>query len=394
MNRDTGNSITLLSKLVSFDTTSSKSNLELIEFVEHYLAKLNIPSQRVTNAEGNKASLFASIGPEVNGGIGLSGHTDVVPANKADWTSDPFKIREEDGKLYGRGTCDMKGFLACVLAKVPVFLKKHLATPIHLVFSYDEEVGCTGVRPLISKLGGALTMPDLVIVGEPTSMKIVDSHKSINVYTTRVTGLEAHSSSPQTGVNAIMYASELISELGSISREWRKRSGGERFSPPFTSVHVGKIEGGVALNIVPKSCEFLWEFRGIPGIDEDEIGNRIKRFAQEKLLPEMQQISEHTNIEIVRTNQVPSFNSRSNSPAVSLALKLSRQNETSAVSYGTEAGLFENADCPAVICGPGNIDQAHKPDEFIEIAEIDKCLNFLDRLAEHAIEGNISPITS
>ncbi len=383
MRQDAIRSTELLSKLVSFDTTSKKSNLGIISFIEQYLADYNISSQLIPNDAGDKASLFATIGPKNVGGLGLSAHTDVVPAERQEWTSDPFQLRKADGRLFGRGTCDMKGFLACVLAKVPEFLYQELSIPIHLIFSYDEEVGCTGVRPLISKLGTSLTMPELVIVGEPTSMKIVDSHKSVNVFTTKVTGQESHSSSPHSGVNAIMFAAELITQLSSISREWSNRPGGERFDPPFTTVHVGTVKGGAALNIVPRTCEFIWEFRGIPGIDETEIEQRIKQFAREKLLPQMRAVSDRANIEIERINQVPAFRSRANSPAVSLALKLAEQNETGAVSYGTEAGLFENADCPAVICGPGNIEQAHKPDKYITLEEIDKCLEFLDRLITH-----------
>ncbi|MEZ5774827.1 MAG: acetylornithine deacetylase [Hyphomicrobiaceae bacterium] len=254
----------LLARLVSFDTTSAKSNIPLIEFVKDFLAEHGIESQLVPTPDGLKASLFATIGPSSTGGIALSGHTDVVPVTGQSWTSDPFKLVERDGKLYGRGACDMKGFLACVLAMVPDLKARKLKTPVHIAFSYDEEVGCTGVRPMIAELGGRLVKPRVVIVGEPTVMTVVDAHKGASRYNTIVTGREAHSSMSHIGVNAIHVAGQLIAELARIEADLRETSTDPRFTPGYTTLQVGLIEGGRAQNIMPKHCAFRWEMRGFP----------------------------------------------------------------------------------------------------------------------------------
>ena len=374
----------LLETLVAFDTTSAKTNIPLIEFVRGYLADHGVESQLVPTGDGLKASLFATIGDAGRPGIGLSGHTDVVPVEGQQWATDPFKVTERDGRLYGRGTCDMKGFLACVLAMVPDFKARGLTTPIHIVFSYDEEVGCTGVRPMIAELGSRLTRPRLVIVGEPTNMGIVDSHKGATRFRTVVTGREAHSSMTHIGVNAIHYAGLLINELALIEDELRNGRQDQRFEPPYSTVQIGLIEGGRAQNIVPRHCILSWEIRALPGFDISAATGRFERFVREKCLPSMQAIGADTSIETTLMNGVPAFNSASGSEAVSLALKLMGQNETHAVSYGTEAGLFQMGGCDSVICGPGNIAQAHRPDEFIAISELDRCMAFLGKLADWA----------
>ena len=374
----------LLDQLVAFDTTSAKTNIPLIEFVRMYLAGYGIKSQLVPTPDGQKASLFATIGEPGKPGIGLSGHTDVVPVEGQVWASDPFKVTERDGKLYGRGTCDMKGFLACVLAMVPDFLARKLSTPIHVVFSYDEEVGCTGVRPMIAELGSRLTRPRLVIVGEPTSMGIVDSHKGATRFRTTITGREAHSSMTHIGVNAIHYAGLLIAELGEIEDELRGGRQDERFTPPYSTVQVGLIEGGRAQNIVPRHCTLSWEVRALPGFDITAVTARFERFVREKCLPSMQAVGADTGIETEMVNGVPAFNSALGSEAVSLVLGLMDQNETHAVSYGTEAGLFQRGGCDSVICGPGDIAQAHRPDEFIEASELPRCMAFLGKLGDWA----------
>jgi len=377
----------MLANLVAFDTTSRDSNLPLIEFVQSYLADFGVSSELVPNTQGDKTSLFATVGPAGTGGIGLSGHTDVVPVDGQNWSTDPFTLSEKNGRLYGRGSADMKGFIACVLAAIPDLVRRDLRIPIHLLFSYDEEIGCIGVRPMIAQLGSRFPRPSIVIVGEPTSMNVVDAHKSINAFVTGVTGHEAHSSATHIGVNAIEIASELIAELGRIGDDMRKRTGGHRFNPPYTTVNVGTIEGGTALNIIPKRCSFKWEFRGLPGIDEKEIGNRIRSFADQALIPKMHAVSDATGIDIRQITHVPAFFSRDGSEAVSLILKLAEKNETHTVSYGTEAGLFEKDGCPTVICGPGDIEHAHKPDEFVSISDLDACMRFLSRLADHAESG-------
>lgn len=374
----------MLEKLVSFDTTSSKSNIPLIEFVEGYLASHGVDSQRVQTEDGLKSSLHAVIGPVDKPGIGLSGHTDVVPVTGQNWSTDPFKLTQKGSRLYGRGSCDMKGFIACILSHVPAFKARDLKTPIHLLLSYDEEVGCTGVRPMIDELGERLPAPQLVIVGEPTSMKVVDAHKSIHGFETVVTGKESHSGKPHLGVNAIMAAGELISELTRIDRELREAAEGPRFDPPYTNVAVALIEGGTARNITPKTCKFTWMFRSVPATDPQSITSRFRKFGEEQVLPAMKEVSPDASIVTTQTSDVPSLNAPEGSPAVSLALNLAGQNETFAVSYGTEGGLFENAGYSSVIIGPGDIAQAHAPDEFIEESELEKCTQFLDRLTDHA----------
>ena len=374
----------LLETLVAFDTTSAKTNIPLISFVREYLSEHGIESELVPSPDGQKASLFATIGEAGKPGIGLSGHTDVVPVTGQTWASDPFRVTERDGRLYGRGTCDMKGFLACVLAMAPDFLARKLKTPLHIVFSYDEEVGCTGVRPMIAELGARLTRPRLVIVGEPTSMNIVDSHKGASRFRTTITGREAHSSMTHIGVNAIHYAGLLINELGQIEDDLRGGRQDARFVPPYSTVQIGLIEGGRAQNIVPRSCTLSWEIRALPGFDLGVVTDRFEQFVREKCLPSMQAIGHDTGIETVLVNSVPAYSSSEGSEAVSLVLGLMGQNETHAVSYGTEAGLFQRGGCDSVICGPGDIAQAHRPDEFIEASELPRCMAFLGKLADWA----------
>lgn len=372
----------LLATLVGFDTTSDKSNLALIDFVEDYLRGEGIASVRVPSPDGKKAALFATIGPAGQGGIGLSGHSDCVPVECQSWSSDPFTLTARDGKLYGRGSCDMKGFIACVLASVPRLKARALKEPVHIIVSYDEEVGCTGVRPLIARLGQDLPKPRAVIVGEPTTMAVIDAHKRIDAYRTVVTGKEAHSSLPALGVNAISVASVLVGEIDRIGAEIAARENDPRFDPPYTTVSVGTIEGGTAANIVPKHCEFRWLVRSLPEEAPDAIARRLAAYAEKTLLPKMRQVTEEAAIETELEGSVPAFKAGPGSEAVALALSLTGANATQAVSYATEAGLFEQAGLPAVICGPGDIAQAHAADEFVTIAQLDACMTFLKDLAD------------
>jgi acetylornithine deacetylase len=371
----------LLAALVGFDTTSAKSNLPMISFVEDYLKSHGIASTRVPSPDGEKADLFASIGPQGKGGIGLSGHSDCVPVEGQRWTSDPFTLTERGGKLYGRGTCDMKGFIACVLASAPLFKSRKLKEQIHIIISYDEEVGCTGVRPLIARLGEDLPRPRAVIVGEPTSMKVIDAHKRIDAYRTRVTGCEAHSSMPELGVNAIAAAAALVCELERLGTDIAARQNDPRFEPPFSTISVGTIRGGTAPNIVPKHCEFQWQVRGLPTAAPAEVPRDLAAFAANALLPRMKQASKEAAIDIEVQGSVPAFVAPPDSSAVTLALQLTGEAETHAVSYTTEAGLFEQAGCPSVVCGPGDIAQAHAADEYVAIAQLEACMAFLEGLA-------------
>ena len=376
--------VELLARLVAFDTTSYKNNLGLIAFVEDYLQAHGVASQRIVSDDGQKASLYATIGPRDEGGIALSGHTDVVPVDGQDWTSDPFTLRAANGRLYGRGSADMKGFIAASLAAVPDFNKRKLKKPIHLAFSYDEEVGCIGVRPMIAELGKALPKLRMVIVGEPTSMQVVDAHKGPVRWHVNVKGRAAHSSMAHLGVNAVTYATRLIGELERMEAELKKRTIDARFEPPYSTLQVTKIEGGTATNIVPVSCCFVFDIRGLPGLHPDEIEDRLRRFAETNCLPEMQAIAPEAAIDIERVNAVPPFGAEPSSEVVALALKLTGQNQTYGVSYGTEAALFQDAGAPSVVCGPGDIAQAHTADEWIAESEIAKCMGFLHRLGNWA----------
>jgi acetylornithine deacetylase len=310
----------------------------------------------------------------------LSGHTDVVPVDGQPWTTDPFALTERGGRLFGRGACDMKGFIAVCLAMVPDFLKADLKSPIHLALSCDEEVGCKGVRPLVAHMRDHLPKPRAVIVGEPTSMKVVNAHKSAVTFSTEVTGLEAHSSLTHHGVNAIMVAGEMLSEINRIRADLiAEGDPTHRFDPPYSTVHVGLIEGGTAKNIIPRKCSFQWETRLLPTADPTRVPLRIEAFTK-TLEPAMKKVSPGTGIVTDAVNTVPGLAPEQDSPAEHLALHLANANSTHAVSYCTEAGLFQQIGIPAVICGPGSIEQAHKPDEYIDVSELRKCEGFMQRL--------------
>ncbi|MFT0858456.1 acetylornithine deacetylase [Ancylobacter sp. G4_0304] len=368
----------LLAYLVAFDTTSRNSNLELIGFVRDYLAAFGIESVTVPNETGDKASLFATIGPAGVGGVCLSGHSDVVPVDGQPWTTDPFTLTPVDDRLYGRGSCDMKGFVAACLAMVPEMANAALKTPIHLLVSYDEEIGCTGVVPAVRKLGVDLPLPRACIVGEPTSMRVVDAHKSGIAYVTTVIGREAHSSMPHLGANAIFAAAELVGELDRYRAELiAKGDASGRFDPPNTTVQVTVIEGGTAGNIVPRRCAIRWNVRGLPDFDEAALLARFERFAQEVVVPKLRVEAPEAEIVTDMIYKVPPLRPQTGSEAELLALRLAGQNRTYTVAYGTEGGHFQAQGVPTIICGPGSIDQAHKPDEYIELAQLRACERFL-----------------
>lgn len=371
----------LLGRLIAFDTTSRNGNLPIIKFIEDYLDGWGIPHIRADYQEG-KTNLFATIGPDIAGGVVLSGHTDVVPVDGQDWSSDPFAMTARDGKLYGRGACDMKGFIAVALAMVPAFKAGALKSPVHFAFSCDEEVGCRGVRPLIAHMRDHLPRPRAVIVGEPTLMKVVNGHKSAMRFETEVKGHEAHSALTHHGVNSIMVAGELIAEISRIRAELQARGDPSgRYDPPYSTIHVGTIKGGTAENIIPLHCSFGWETRLLPGADHDEVPARIERLARE-LEPAMKAVAAGAGIEIRCKNSVPGLAPEKDSAAEHLALHLASANGTHAVSYCTEAGLFQEIGIPAVICGPGSIEQAHKPDEYVDVSELRKCEAFMKRLID------------
>lgn len=377
--------IELLEALVAFDTTSHKSNVALIRFVADYLGRHGIESKLIPNETGDKINLCATIGPaDAGGGIGLSGHTDVVPVTGQDWDTNPFELTAKNGRLYGRGTTDMKGYLACVLAAVPDFAARPLKRPIHILFSYDEEIGCIGVRPMLARLGVDLPMPEIVFVGEPTGMEVVDAHKGPARWNVTITGRAAHSSMAHLGINAIHVAAQMIGELRRIEDELRNNHRDERFEPPYATLQVTTIEGGAASNIIPLSCSFGFEVRALPGVDVDAIERRVSHFARERCLPSMRTVAEEAAIDIELVNYVPPFAARPGSKAVALALHLAGANRISAVSYATEAGLFQNEGPDTVVCGPGQIAQAHTANEWVAESELAACMAYLKRLADWA----------
>jgi acetylornithine deacetylase len=370
-------SVALLERLVAFDTESSKSNLAMIDFVEAYLREQGVDFVRAPNAAGDKAALFATVGPKTDGGVLLSGHTDVVPVAGQNWSGDPFALRRIGSRLYGRGAVDMKGFDAVCLAMIPEFKAAALARPVHILLSYDEETTCLGPLDVIARLGADLPRPAAAIVGEPTSMLVADAHKSVTTHVTRVVGHEIHSANLHKGLSAVHVACRLIAELERIAAELRiagDPSG--RFDPPFSTIHVGVIRGGTARNIVAKDCEFLWEFRGLPGAPGTLARDRLERCADALRAAEFAAFPD-AKIETATEVEVPGLAPQPGSAAETLALRLAKTNRTIAVPYATEAGQFQKAGLPAVVCGPGRIDEAHQPDEFVEIAELAACVDFM-----------------
>ena len=374
-------SIPLLERLVSFDTTSRNSNLALIDFVRDYLSGFGVDSELSFDDNREKANLYATLGPDDRPGIVLSGHTDVVPVDGQDWQSDPFRLVERDGQLYGRGTCDMKGFIAIALALVPEMLESGLRTPIHLAFSYDEEIGCLGVRRLLAKLEQAPVKPSGCIIGEPTSLRVVRAHKGKLSLRCRVRGLECHSSIAHEGVNAVEAAAQIVTHLKHLAQHFQDQGPFDpKFCPPYTTVHTGVIQGGTALNIVPKDCWFDFEFRHLPGDDPEALLAEVRRFAELKILPEMHAVSEKTDLSWERLSQFPGLSTDENAEVVRLLKALTDTEETGKVSFGTEGGLFQQIGVPAVVCGPGSIEQAHKPNESIALAQLADCEALVRRL--------------
>lgn len=366
----------MIEALVGIPTVSRDSNLALIDFVSAYLEKFGVESRLVTNEHGDKANLYATVGPAVDGGVVLSGHTDVVPVDDQDWSSDPFTLVEKDGALYGRGTCDMKSFYAIALALVPEM--KSLKRPIHFALSYDEEVGCLGAPELIREMVRELPRPQAVIVGEPTEMRVVTAHKSIFHFHTRITGREAHSSQQHRGVSAVMIAGRLINWLAERQQQCALAAKSDSgFEPAYTTLHCGVVNGGTAHNIMAHHCEFVTDIRSVPGEPALDYFNEFRDYALQELLPQMRAICPQSNIEFKINAQVPAFAAAESEPGVVLAKQLTGQNEVASVVYGAEAGQFQQAGYSVVMCGPGSIDQAHQPDEYITLEQVDKGTQFI-----------------
>ena len=377
-----------LETLVGFDTTSRLSNLALIEWVEAYLDSWGVAHRRIPNADGTKSNLLATVGPMVEGGVVLSGHTDVVPVDGQDWSSDPFRIVERDGRLYGRGTCDMKGFLALALAAVPDLVAAGPKKPVHLAFSYDEEVGCLGAPDMIKVIAEELPRPDLVIVGEPTGMEAVSGHKGISTFKVTVTGHEAHSSQTQLGVSAIMAAVKLMGFLSDLAeRLEREADPASPFTPKHATLTIGLVQGGTAGNILAKACWFLFDLRCQPGLDPDLV---LAPFYAEaaRLDAELKARFAHCGVTLERRSKTPAFAPEDAGPAEAFARRLAGDNgPPRVVGYAAEAGQFQEAGFSTVICGPGSIDQAHQPDEFVERAQMERGAAFMVRLIDWAKSG-------
>jgi len=371
----------MITRLVGFDTVSRHSNLALIHYVRDYLDGYGIPSHLIENPKGDKANLFATIGPDVEGGVVLSGHTDVVPVDGQPWDTDPFQVTEKDGKLYGRGTCDMKAFSAIALSMVPDMLARKLKRPIHLALSYDEEIGCVGAPSMIDRLLADVATPAAVIVGEPTSMRAIVAHKGIAALRTTVIGHEAHSSQVQRGVSAVMTAARLITFIDDMMAENKAKADPHcPFVPPYTTLHVGVVQGGTALNIISRECSFTWDIRTVPGDDWRPYLKRLEEFA-DTLLPGMRAISSDASITTQVFADAPPLQDQGGT-AQELVFALTGNTAPQVVPYAAEGGLFQERGFPVVLCGPGSIDQAHQPNEYIDISQVGACETFLDKLLD------------
>ncbi|MEM6678873.1 MAG: acetylornithine deacetylase [Pseudomonadota bacterium] len=383
--RLTDRAIEILTTLISFDTVSRNSNVPLIDWVEGYLAEHGIAAHRVLDEGGRKANLVATVGPADVPGYVLSGHTDVVPVDGQPWSSDPFTARISEGRLYGRGACDMKGFLACVLASLPAMQAAPLARPLHLAFSHDEEVGCVGVRSLLREMADWQPRPLGCFVGEPTEQAVVIGHKAKRTVRVTVRGTTAHSSLAPTAVNAITYAARLITHIADRAAAFAREGARDPlYDIPFSTPHVGTMHGGEVVNIVPDHCEFLFEIRAIGADDPDAIVTEIEAYAREALEPEMQAVAANAGIDFEVVTGIEGLDTPPEAEIVALAKRLAGRNAHSKVAYGTEAGFFTSmAGIPSVVVGPGSIAQAHRADEWVAISELTGCLGFLDALIAH-----------
>lgn len=371
----------LLAQLVRFDTTSRESNLALIDFVRTYLQGHGVACELVYNEHKSKANLLATIGPADVPGIVLSGHTDVVPVDGQRWSVAPFELTQKGGNLYGRGTADMKGYIACVLACVPALVQAPLRMPVHIALSYDEEVGCLGVRALIERFHGQAVKPLLCVIGEPTELKPVLGHKGKLAMRCEVHGAACHSAYAPAGVNAIEYAARLIGELVRIGDGLKAPQHlDERFDPPFSTVQTGLVTGGKALNIVPQNCTFDFEVRALPAQDPWQVAQQLRDYAEQTLLPAMQAVSDQSAISISGLSSYPGLATSLESQAAQWVAQFCGSQEFGTVAFGTEGGLFDQAGIPTVVCGPGSMEQGHKPDEFISVEQLDACDRMLERV--------------
>jgi acetylornithine deacetylase len=374
----------MLERLVAFDTTSRNSNLDLIAYAQEMLQKAGAITRLTYDGDKRKANLFATLGPQVDGGYVLSGHTDVVPVDGQDWSSDPFRADVRDRRLYARGAADMKGFIAVAVTLAPEFAKLSLKRPLHFALSFDEEVGCVGVRRLIADLQNANIRPALAIIGEPTEMRVVGAHKAGAVIETIARGQPAHSSTPAQGASAVMMVGEFIGALAALGNEVASERD-EHFEPPCTTIQANVFSGGTAVNVLAPEAKVTWEYRALPDQNPQDIMRRAAK-AADAIGERYKKGAPNAGFETTIKAAYPGLRRDLDSPAVRLACALSGSNDVHAVSYGTEAGLFQAAGIPAVICGPGSIDQGHKADEFVALDQLDLCAAFLRKVARNATE--------
>lgn len=371
----------ILGDLIALPTVSSDSNLELIAYAADLLSDAGATLSLSRDETGAKANLFATIGPPGDNGIVLSGHTDVVPADHAEWTNDPFTLTERGGRLYGRGSCDMKGFIAAALAMAPRFAAAKLVRPLHFALTYDEEIGCFGARALIEEIARSGIRPAVAIIGEPTNMGVMEGHKGCYEYTTEFTGLEGHGSQPAKGVNAIEYAARYVARLIDLGDQLRPRApAGSRFDPPWSTLQVGRINGGTARNVIARSCSVEWEMRPVTTKDAAFVKRNLGDYVEYVLLPAMRAVSPESDVVTNVIGEVEGLQVVSESEARDIVCELTGCSRADVVPFGTEAGLFQSAGISSIICGPGSIAQAHKPDEYLAIDQLAACLEMLDKL--------------
>ena len=375
------NSVKILTDLIGFRTISGEDNSQLINYCEKFLNNLGVTSFKTYDSEKKRVNLFATIKAKKSNGkkpVILSGHTDTVPVSKG-WKTDPFIATVKEDKLYGRGACDMKGFIACTLAYAPIYSKTNLNRDIHFSYTFDEETACLGAPILIEELKNRGIKDGICIIGEPTNMKIIDGHKGMNEYTVHFGGLAGHSSKPHEGVNAIECASRYINKLMEIREELKKRTPKNCvFDPPYSTLSIGGIKGGIAHNVIADKCKLDWETRPVNKADGDFVTKEIESFVEKELLPEMKKTFPKSYIKKEIIGEVIGFEKLDESEACEFVSNITGDNSRNVVSFGTEAGLFQEIGISTVVCGPGSIEQAHKIDEFIELNELKKCLKFLE----------------
>lgn len=378
--------VATLDRLIAFPTVSTDSNIEMITDIANRLEAIGARCHLQTDEDGGKANLFATLGPDAPGGIMLSGHTDVVPIEGQDWTTDPFKMHHDGTHLIGRGSCDMKGFIAAALTMADTFAQSDLKRPVHFAFTHDEETGCIGAQRLIPELKTLGLKPDMAIIGEPTEMRVIEGHKGCCEYTARFTGLAGHGSDPAVGVNAAEYAVRYVARLMALREDLRARApAASRFVPPETTVNIGRITGGIAHNVIVEKAEVDWEFRPVQQSDFDFVKSQIEDYVETELLPAMRAIYPGADITTEVMGEVAGLEPMDQNAIRDLIVALTGANGVDVVPFGTEAGLFQQMGMDVVVCGPGSIAQAHKPDEFICTGQLSQCLTLLEKLAKRLV---------